>query len=80
MDNQPKFLTPAEVVKRWNGAVTTGTLANWRSHGKGPKFQKFGSRVRYPLHLLEGWERENQVTPAASNDNGAGDGDTQAVA
>lgn len=56
---QPTFLTPAQVVARWNDAVTTGTLANWRSKGAGPTFQKFGSRVRYPLAALEKWETTN---------------------
>lgn len=66
----PEFLSPAQVVARWNDAVTTGTLANWRSSGKGPPFQKFGSRVRYPLDKLEQWEAQNQhMTGKPSNDN-----------
>lgn len=60
MDNQPKFLTPAEVVKRWSNAVTVGTLANWRSRKAGPPFQKRGSRVLYPADALEQWEIANQ--------------------
>ncbi|QOE32764.1 helix-turn-helix domain-containing protein [Achromobacter phage Mano] len=59
-------LTPAEVVQRWNSAVTVGTLANWRAQGKGPAFLKFGSRVRYPLVQLERWEAANL---RAANDN-----------
>lgn len=59
-------LTPAEVVQRWNDAVTVGTLANWRTQGKGPPFIKFGSRVRYPLAKLEQWEAGNL---RAANDN-----------
>lgn len=43
---QSTYLTPQELVLRWNGAVTTGTLANWRNKGKGPAYTKFGSRVR----------------------------------
>jgi hypothetical protein len=27
---EDKFLTAEELVARWNNAVTTGTLANWR--------------------------------------------------
>lgn len=53
------YLTPAELVARWNGAVTKGTLANWRSKGKGPAFQKFGSNVRYPIAKLEAYEAEH---------------------
>lgn len=66
-NEQPKFLTPAQVVARWNGAVTTGTLANWRSKKEGPAFQKFGSRVRYPLAAVEAYESAN--TTGAANDN-----------
>lgn len=59
-------LKPAEVVTRWNDAVTVGTLANWRAQGKGPPFIKFGARVRYPISRLEIWEAANM---SASNDN-----------
>lgn len=72
-DGQPNFLTPAQVVTRWNDAVTTGTLANWRSNGKGPPFQKFGSRVRYPLDKLVAWEDANQhAMGKPANDNTEG--------
>lgn len=60
MGQESKFLTPAQVVERWSNAVTTGTLANWRSHKKGPPFQKRGSRVLYPREALEQWEIANQ--------------------
>jgi hypothetical protein len=60
------YLKPAELVKRWNNAVTVGTLANWRSKKKGPPFARFGSRVLYRLDLVIAWEANNQV---AANDN-----------
>ena len=63
-----QFLTAAEVSQRWGGAVSTGTLANWRSQGKGPPYQKLGSRVRYPVAQLEEWEAARMV---AANDNNA---------
>lgn len=63
------FLTPAEVVARWNGAVTTGTLANWRSRKEGPPFQKFGSRVRYPVASLAQWEAKNMHGANDNQDN-----------
>lgn len=66
MAEAQKFLTPAEVSARWNGAVSVGTLANWRSAGRGPAFQKFGTRVRYPAAGLEQWEAKNLH---AQNDN-----------
>lgn len=60
------YLTPQELVLRWNGAVTTGTLANWRNKGKGPDYTKFGSRVRYSLDAVVKYEEQNNK---AANDN-----------
>lgn len=63
---QKKYLTPAQVVERWDSAVCIGTLANWRSKKRGPPFQKFGSSVRYPIASLETWEAQNKH---GANDN-----------
>lgn len=63
---QSTYLTPQELVQRWNGAVTTGTLANWRNQGKGPAYTKFGSRVRYKLESVEAYEAQNMI---GANDN-----------
>lgn len=65
---QSKFLSAAEVSQRWEGAVSTGTLANWRAQKKGPPYQKFGSKVRYPIIQLEAWEAARIVANQA-NDN-----------
>lgn len=59
MAQPAEYLTPAQLAQRWGGAVTTGTLANWRSKGSGPAFAKFGSRVRYPLAQVVAWEAVN---------------------
>ncbi|WP_228368197.1 DNA-binding protein [Klebsiella pneumoniae] len=66
---QSKFLSAAQVVQRWEGAVTTGTLANWRTQKKGPPYQKMGSKVRYPIAQLEAWEAANMVNNAANDNN-----------
>lgn len=68
MGQAAEYLTPAELAKRWGDAVTTGTLANWRSKGKGPAFSKFGSRVRYRLDQVVSWEAKNMHLVGA-NDN-----------
>lgn len=65
---QQAFLTPQELAQRWCGAVTTGTLANWRCKGVGPDFMKLRGRVLYPSAKVEAWEAENTV---AANDNAA---------
>lgn len=59
MAQTAEYLTPAQLAQRWEGAVTTGTLANWRCKGSGPAFAKFGSRVRYPLASVVLWEAKN---------------------
>lgn len=63
---QSTYLTPQELVDRWNNAVTTGTLANWRNKGKGPAYTKFGSRVRYKLDSVISYEQQNMI---GANDN-----------
>lgn len=51
-----QFLTPAQLVARYQGAITMRTLANWRSTGNGPRFTKVGGRVLYPLGAVAEWE------------------------
>ncbi|WP_245228126.1 helix-turn-helix domain-containing protein [Xanthomonas bromi] len=62
-EDRQTFLTSAQLVERWNGAVTAATLANWRSQGRGPSFTKLGSKVLYPLASLIEWERANTHGP-----------------
>lgn len=66
-----EYLTTAELASRWGGAVTTGTLVNWRSKGRGPAFVKLGNRVRYPLAKVVEWETANLHLDGA-NDNTKG--------
>lgn len=68
MGQPAEYLTPAELSKRWGGAVQTGTLANWRSKGIGPAYVKFGHRVRYPLAQVVDWEAAN-LHLVGANDN-----------
>lgn len=63
-DNAAQFLTPQDLVKRWAGAVTVGTLANWRAQGTGPAFTKIGARVRYALEAVVKYEQQNQIGAA----------------
>lgn len=58
MQEEKRYLTPAEVSARFCHRVTTGTLANWRSSGAaGPAFIKIGGRILYSVSSLEEWER-----------------------
>lgn len=61
-----KFLTPSEVVERYEGKITIRTLANWRSSGVSPPFTKVGGRILYPLDELLEWERRRTVVSTSS--------------
>lgn len=61
-----KFLTAHQLAARWNGAFTTGTLANWRYKKVGPAFVKARGRILYPTDQVEAWEAKNMH----ANDNG----------
>jgi hypothetical protein len=61
---QPRYLTPEQLLQRWEGVVVAGTLSNWRSRTNkgtptGPAFIKFGSKVRYPIAAVEAYEHLN---------------------
>ena len=73
-ENAPKYLTPAQVVERWDDAIKASTLANWRSRKVGPPFQKFGTRVRYPIDALVAWEAQNLHQVGANDNNGSNAG------
>ena len=63
---EPKYLTPEEVSDRYRGAISTGTLKNWRSQRIGPPFIKVGKSVLYSAEQLDQWDRKNVVTCRAS--------------
>jgi len=54
-------LTIAELMDRWRGGVSRGTLANWRCRGEGPPWRKIGSVVLYPLAGIIEYERSRTV-------------------
>lgn len=59
--SSPIFLTLEEVVERYRGQISEGTLRNWRSLIVGPSFIKIGKAVLYPLEELDRWDRRNLV-------------------
>jgi len=56
MSSEAVFLTPTQLAERWQ--LDYRTLANWRTQKKGPKYQRFGSRVRYLLEAIIEYEKE----------------------
>jgi hypothetical protein len=63
------YMTPAEVVSRFQGKISVRTLANWRSSGVSPPFTKVGGRILYPIKELLEWERNRTVKSTAQYGN-----------
>lgn len=61
LTTEKKYLTPEEVVARFEGKITVRTLANWRSQGVSPPYTKCGGRILYPLAELIQWEARRTV-------------------
>jgi predicted site-specific integrase-resolvase len=53
LDSLSTTVGPTEAAKRLG--VEASTLANWRWSGRGPRYVKVGSRVRYRLVDLAAW-------------------------
>ncbi|SIT58601.1 conserved hypothetical protein [Mesorhizobium prunaredense] len=64
---EPLYLTPEEVTERFRGAISTGTLANWRAMRIGPAFVKIGKSIVYPVADLNEWARLQTVACRATN-------------
>lgn len=60
-----EYLTPSEVVERYQGKINVRTLANWRSSGVSPPFTKVGGRILYRFSDLVEWERKRTVDSTA---------------
>ena len=65
MDDR-KYLTAEEVAQRYRGAVSAGTLRNWRAMRVGPAFVKIGKAVLYLIDELDAWDKRNMVSCRAS--------------
>lgn len=61
-EQQKRYLTPEEVSQWFSGRISTRTLANWRTSGRGPKFTKVGGAILYPVDQLEDWESKRTVS------------------
>lgn len=55
------WLTPEEVVDYVRGAVTLGTLRNYRSARVGPRFLKVGRTIFYTVESIDAWLAELTV-------------------
>jgi excisionase family DNA binding protein len=60
MDKTKSILTPKQAAEHLS--IPAGTLAQWRSQGRGPKYHKLGGRlVRYRLEDLEAYLAEQRL-------------------
>ncbi len=57
-------LTVKELCERWR--IAAGTLQNWRSHGHGPAFLKWGKNILYPMTEIEAWEQKHFRTSTSN--------------
>jgi hypothetical protein len=58
--SDPMFLTLNEVIERFRGQISEGTL-RWHSIRVGRRFQKIGKAILYPLEELDRWHRRNII-------------------
>ena len=56
-----EYLTPKQLVNRYQNSITERTLANWRSRGDGPPFTKIGGKVLYALGDVVTWEQARRM-------------------
>jgi predicted DNA-binding transcriptional regulator AlpA len=54
------LLPPSAAAERLH--LKTRTLMKWRMSGKGPRYSKIGSRIRYRAADIEQWLTENSYT------------------
>ncbi len=55
------LLTDEDVVARYRGRITLGTLRNWRALKIGPPYIKVGKAVLYSRTALQAWDKRNTV-------------------
>jgi hypothetical protein len=55
------LLTDEDVVARYRGRITLGTLRNWRALKIGPPYIKVGKAVLYSRTALQAWDKHNTI-------------------
>lgn len=68
-----ELLTPEEVGQRLK--VANVTLRKWRLSGRGPRFVRCGSRVRYRADHVERWVDQRTVSSTSAPSVVVDDGD-----
>ena len=58
-----KYLTPQELSDMLK--IPTGTLSQWRFHGRGPRYFKDRKTIRYDVADVQEWIDRNKVKTEA---------------
>jgi len=61
-----EILTPEQLAHRWR--ISEGTLAVWRSIGKGPIYNKISGKVSYSMSDILNYEEQSKVDPTQKKD------------
>jgi len=60
-EDHPIYISPENLCKRWDDALTVKTLANWRSMGKGPEWICLSfNRILYYRDSVVAYEEERR--------------------
>lgn len=63
------YLSQEELVVHLKHAVALGTLRNWRSEHRGPRYVTIGRTVLYPREQVEAWLAEQEAQAFARWDD-----------
>ena len=62
-DPKPEYLNDhlaaKELAEKYR--LKTQTLANWRTQGRGPGYQKYGNKIYYPIPAIDKWIQHSRV-------------------
>jgi hypothetical protein len=72
IENLPPWLDPDELgIPTAEAAeilgVEEGTLATWRSQGRGPRFRKIGRRVEYTPRFVREYQNAKVQSPVSAS-------------
>lgn len=59
----------AALLNSWGLDVSTRTLQEWRSTGRGPAYLKIGNQIRYHRGKLSSWIEAHEVQPGRKRGN-----------
>lgn len=65
-ERERPLLSPAEaaeLLSAWGLDVSTRSLQEWRSTGRGPAYLKIGNQIRYHRGKLSTWLAAHEVEP-----------------